>query len=122
VSGYIATNALLAILLNRVPVARRAIFGLLIVAVLIVELLIRRKTERASSTRHLWIGAAIMAVAFAIWILDYTRVLCRPDSWIQGHALWHILGAIAAWYLLLHFGELEKQRSATFTRAEVPPW
>jgi hypothetical protein len=109
-AGYIATNALLAMLLYWAPVARRIVFALLILAVLYVEILIRRKTALASATKNLWIAAGIMAVAFVIWILDYTGVLCQPDSWFQGHAVWHILGAVAAWYLLLHFGELEKNR------------
>jgi dihydroceramidase len=110
VTGYIAMNAVLAALLYWIPVARRWIFALLLVAVLFVELLIRRRSSAGSATKHLWIGAAIISVAFVIWILDYTRVLCQPKSWIQGHAVWHILGAVAAWYLLLHFAELERNR------------
>jgi dihydroceramidase len=108
--GYIATNAVLAALLYWVPVARRWIFALLLVAVLLVELLIRRRSGEPSATRNLWIAAGIMAVAFVIWILDFTRVLCEPESSIQGHAVWHILGAAAAWYLLLYFAELERNR------------
>jgi hypothetical protein len=41
---------------------------------------------------------------------------------IQGHAVWHILGAVAAWYLLLHFHELERQRTTPLMRAEEPKW
>jgi dihydroceramidase len=99
-SSYVATNAVLAVLLYWVRVARRLIFALLRVAVIAL----------ASATRYLWIGVGIMGVAFIIWILDFTRLLCVPDSLIQGHAVWHILGAVAAWYLLLHFDELERNR------------
>jgi hypothetical protein len=122
VSGYIATNAVLAMLLYWVPVVRRLAFALLIVAVLFVEILIRRK-EHASATRHLSIAAAIMGLAFVLWILDFTRTLCRPESWIQGHAVWHVLGALAAWYLFLYFAESEERRSSgPLTRAEEPTW
>jgi len=99
-SGYVATNAVLATLLYWAPVARRWIFALLLVAVIAL----------ATATKYLWIAVGIMGVAFVIWILDFTHVLCRPDSWIQGHAIWHILGAVAAWYLFLHFDELERNR------------
>jgi hypothetical protein len=112
VTSYIATNAVLAMLLYWMPVVRRVVFALLILAVLIVEILGRRKRGTSSDTRHLKIAAAIMALAFAIWILDFTRILCRPESWIQGHSLWHVLGAVAAWYLLLYFEE----------SAEEPTW
>lgn len=118
VSGYIATNAVLAMLLYWVPVVRRVVFALLIVAVLIVEILIRRRDGPVSGTRHLAIAAAIMGVAFAVWILDFRRILCRPESWIQGHAAWHVMGAVAAWYLLRYYGEAG--RSEHFRRIQRP--
>ena len=72
VTSYIATNAVLAMLLYWMPVVRRVVFALLIVAVLIVEILGRRKRGSSSDTRHLKIAAAIMGLAFVIWILDFT--------------------------------------------------
>lgn len=105
VGGYIATNTVLAILLYWVPVVRRAVFGLLIVAVLFVEILIRRKRGHSSATRQLWTAAAVMGLAFVVWMLDFTRMLCRPESWMQGHAVWHVLGAAAAWYLFRYYSE-----------------
>jgi hypothetical protein len=105
VTSYIATNAVLAMLLYRMPIVRRVMFGLLIIAVLFVEILIRRKSGPGSATRQLWIAAAIMGLAFVVWILDFTRILCRPESWMQGHAVWHVLGAVAAWYLFRYYSE-----------------
>ena len=29
--------------------------------------------------------------------------LCRPESLAQGHALWHVLDALAAWFLYRFF-------------------
>ena len=106
VGAYVAANAVLAMLLYWVPVYRRPIFGLLIVAVLFVELLIRRRHGPRSGGRHLVVAAAIMALAFVIWILDFTRVVCAPESWLQGHAAWHILGAVAAWYLFRYYTDV----------------
>ena len=101
--AYLAANAVLAMLLYWVPVYRRPIFGLLIVAVLLVELLIRRRHGPRSGASNLWTAAAIMGVAFVIWILDFTRTLCSPYSWMQGHAAWHVLGAAASWYLFRYY-------------------
>jgi hypothetical protein len=46
-----------------------------------------------------------MVLAFVIWILDRERVLCAPESLLQGHAVWHILGAIAAVCLFRSYEE-----------------
>jgi hypothetical protein len=112
VAVFIASNAVLAMLLYWVPVYRRPVFGLLIVAVLFVEILTRRRSGPRSATRHLSVAAGIMGVAFVIWILDFTRTLCRPESWLQGHAVWHVLGAVAAWYLFRYYHE-SKPATAT---------
>ena len=123
VGGYLVTNAVLATLLYWVPVVRRVVFVLLILAVLFVEILIRRKSRHGFPTRQLWIAAAIMALAFVVWILDFTRVLCWPESWMQGHAVWHVLGAVAAWHLFRYYGESENRRSSsTVIQAEEPTW
>jgi len=114
VTSYIVTNAVLAMLLYWLPVVRRVVFAALIAAVLIVEILIRRKTPNSSGARYLKIAAAIMTTAFAIWILDFTRLLCRPESLIQGHAVWHILGAVAAWYLFRYYDESRTAEKSTW--------
>jgi len=105
VGGYVAMNTVLAAVLYWIPEVRRVVFGLLIVAVVSVEILIRRKNAAASVTKHLWMALGLMGLAFAIWALDFTRVLCSPYSWVQGHAVWHVLSAAAAWYLFRYYSE-----------------
>ena len=123
VGSYLATNAVLAILLYWVPVVRRVVFAALILAVFFVETLIRRTSGHGSATRQLWIAVAIMGLAFIVWILDFTRVLCWPESWMQGHAVWHVLGAVAAWHLFRYYDESEKRRSSrSILQAEEPTW
>ena len=51
----------------------------------------------------LWRALAIFAAAFASWILDITKTACAPDSIVQGHAIWHLLGAASAYCLYLYF-------------------
>ena len=97
VGAYAAINALLAAILWIAPVYRRWIFAGLLAGIIATEM--RGKGER----RHMLRAIAVMGIAFVIWILDFTRTLCWPSSPIQGHALWHILGALAAWFLFLHY-------------------
>ena len=100
---FASLNALLAALLYWVPVARRFLFAILIIGVIIVELRIKRRSNTPSSNRYIIRAIAVMTIAFAIWIADYTRILCNRSSIIQGHAIWHVLGAIASWQLYLHY-------------------
>jgi predicted membrane channel-forming protein YqfA (hemolysin III family) len=46
-----------------------------------------------------------MAVAFLIWVVDWLRLVCTPDSFVQGHAIWHFLGALAAACLFKSYEE-----------------
>ncbi len=114
VAAYLGSNLLLAAMLWWVPVLRRAIFGLLIGGVIIVELAGNRGIDGASNREHrgpahsarlLWIAVGILAVAFIIWTLDYERIVCSPQSLIQGHAIWHILGAVSSWMLYRYYRE-----------------
>ncbi|MBI5667188.1 MAG: ceramidase domain-containing protein [Chloroflexi bacterium] len=42
--------------------------------------------------------------AFVVWQLSKTGgPLCKPDSWLQGHGLWHLLGALTAFFIFLYF-------------------
>jgi hypothetical protein len=76
------------------------VFGVVLVSAMVLEVRLRRRTGRAGDVR--WIGAAVaaMTVAFTIWNLSKDgRPLCHPHSLLQGHALWHLLCAAAAYCL-----------------------
>ena len=53
-----------------------------------------------------------MSVAATLWILDRSNVLCNPTSIFQGHALWHILTAVAVLTTYLSY------RTETFSNLE----
>jgi hypothetical protein len=74
------------------PQSRRYLFAAVIAAVLILE-------TRAHSINRKWLFWAIaaMSAGFLFWTLDITRRLCDPQSLLQGHAIWHVLGAVSAW-------------------------
>jgi hypothetical protein len=50
---------------------------------------------RGVSRAPLLVGVAAFAVAMAAWVLDNSHIWCTPTSSIQGHAFWHVLGALA---------------------------
>ena len=89
---YLAGNAGLLGLLILAPGLRRYGFGALIVTVIGLELGGPRPPGREL------LGAAVgcLEVGFVIWTLDLARLVCDPNHWLQGHAIWHGLSAVSA--------------------------
>lgn len=91
VLGFVLVNALLMTVQVTAPSLRRVAFGLLLVSALIVE-------WRSSRAGRRWLvtGTSLMVGAFLIWVVDWQRLVCAPESLVQGHAIWHLLGALAS--------------------------
>ncbi|NYE38572.1 hypothetical protein F4692_003722 [Nocardioides cavernae] len=86
---------------GQVPVVHYAgnlAFGLLLVAAVGLETLAWRRGETVIRFRHGVVALTAMLVAFAIWLLSNAG-WCDPHSLLQGHALWHLLCAVAAYWL-----------------------
>lgn len=100
---YIAILSILGYLLVYMPELRRTLFGILLVLALGLE--IYYATSQKPQIRAIWFygGLAMFALAYGIWIIDDERILCSPESWLQGHALWHLLGAISNGMLYLYY-------------------
>jgi hypothetical protein len=90
---YLGLNVVLGVLLVSVPTFRRVGFGLAIAAVVLTEVAVRARGLRAGPLAFLSLAAAVQAVAFGVWTLDVTKTVCAPHSLVQGHAVWHVLGA-----------------------------
>ena len=103
VIAYLLVNALLAFLLINYPTLRRYIFGLIIFATLLPEYRLRQ--TRTLLINNFFIKAAwgTLILAFVIWTLDITKIICNPTGWLQGHAFWHLLGAVAGGFLYLYY-------------------
>lgn len=102
--AYIIANLILAyIIFSTAPAIRQQIFGLLIAITLVLETIIRFKVKPQVTSKFLYGALGCLVAAFAIWILDSTRVLCAPTSLLQGHAAWHILDAIAAGLMFIYY-------------------
>jgi hypothetical protein len=73
-------------------------FAALLVAAVATETALWRRHESRRTIGFGFAALGSMVVAFAIWLLS-THGLCDPQSLLQGHAVWHLLGAVAAYFL-----------------------
>lgn len=96
--AFVLANAALMTAQVTTPSLRRVVFGVLLVAALFVEW-----RQSGAGRRRLAAGAGLMVLAFAIWVVDRQRLVCAPESLVQGHALWHLLGALASVCLYLSY-------------------
>ena len=100
---YALSNVALGVLLYTAPPLRRYAFGVAILGIAVTELMLRRRQLRDWPLRPLAAATAVQGVAFGVWILDTTRTVCLPFSPVQGHAVWHALGAVATWALWRYY-------------------
>jgi len=98
-SLYLALNLFLSWLQITIPDTRRYVFAVVLIAALLFEHYFRNKMKPQIETRWLKIGIGLLALAYFIWILDNTRLVCFENSLLQGHAIWHILGAVSVLFL-----------------------
>lgn len=81
-----------------------AAFALLIAFTVVVEAL--NTFQRNIRRENKWGIAALVSflAAFAAWNFGRNDCpFCRPDSWWQAHALWHLLFALALFFLFLFY-------------------
>jgi hypothetical protein len=51
-----------------------------------------------------FLGMFSYMAAFAIWLQGYPETpFCKPDSWIQPHAIWHLMTAFSTWCFFKFF-------------------
>jgi hypothetical protein len=102
---FIAINIMLGVFQYVYPEARRILFALILLPGIVLELLpgtVGGAWAR-QKMKYLLIGIGLLIGAYVIWILDQNNIVCWPGSLIQGHAVWHILGAVAGFMIILHY-------------------
>jgi hypothetical protein len=103
---YLILNLLLEVLIYFVPIVRGTVFAVLVIAsIVLVEYSIRNKIVSDQRGRF-YTAIGLFGVAYFIWILDKTHILCHPESIFQGHAIWHLVSAAAA---LLYFSYMDME-------------
>ncbi len=96
---YLALNLFLSWLQIAIPDTRRYAFAIVLIAALLFEYYFRLKMKPQIEVHWLRLGIGLLTVAYLIWILDNTRLVCFEHSLLQGHAVWHILGAVSVFLL-----------------------
>ncbi len=104
-SLFLLINIILDFILLIYPESRRVLFGAVFIAGVTLELY---KYARKRFYPHFGMGLFIFVIAYIIWILDRYRVLCSPASFLQGHSIWHIFGALSSYFLFLYYIEESK--------------
>jgi len=65
-----------------------------------------RHRESREGYRDFWVAVGLMAAAAACAVLDVSRVWCEPGNhWLQGHAVWHVLSALALLFTARHYAQ-----------------
>ena len=96
---FLTINIFLSWLQIAIPDTRRYAFALVLIIALVFEYYFRIKDKPQINVRLLQIGISLLAGAYIIWILDNTRTICFERSLLQGHAIWHLLGAVSVVFL-----------------------
>ena len=111
----VVCGALIAVLLVA-PEVRRWLFFVVLLTALILEIGFARGHRPGVILRYLLFGALAKAAGFGIWLLDQNRTLCSPDSLMQGHAFWHLCGAVSLWLTYCYY---RSEAPANFTGSVV---
>lgn len=83
-----------------VDTAGNLAFAVLLLLAVVVEVVIQRRPDDPQSWGWALAALGAMVVAFVIWSLSHSGgPWCDPNSWLQGHAVWHLLCAMAAYGL-----------------------
>ncbi len=108
---YVLIVGLLLILLYTMPEVRRWLFAVILMASIVLELGFACRLRRGVKLSYYLIGMLAKAIAFAIWNLDQHGIVCAPNSLFQGHAVWHLLGAMALWFTFLYYRSEQADRA-----------
>ena len=94
---YVMLCAVLVAVLILLPDVRRWLFAVLLIVAILVEVIFARPLRPGARFGYYLGGILAKAVAFTFWILDQQGMVCAPHSLMQGHAVWHLLGATSIW-------------------------
>lgn len=101
--------ALLVVLVNvliyftEVAMLSRSFLGIVLIAILLSTIFYNRFTKSPQRVVLMSSPYLATALAFTIWILDQQKIVCDPDSLLQGHAIWHFLTALGGFLFYIYF-------------------
>ena len=112
--GVLGASALVPVLFELgVPI--QLTVAVCIAVALAQEAVLRRRAPLGMAfSRSYWVGLALLALAALCSLLDVTRVACDPQNhWLQGHAAWHVLSALALLAFFRFYAALPAPERAT---------
>ncbi len=104
---YVILCGVLVAVLIIAPEVRRWLFAVLLILAIVAESWLARPLRPGARFGYFVGGIFATALAFGIWILDQQGLVCAPHSLWQGHAVWHLFGAISLW-LSFHYYRSEQ--------------
>jgi hypothetical protein len=112
--GVLGASALVPVLFE-LGVAIQLTVAVCIAVALAQEAVLRRRAPPgAAFSRSYWVGLALLGLAALCSLLDVTRVACDPQNhWLQGHAAWHVLSALALLAFFRFYAALPAPERAT---------
>jgi hypothetical protein len=102
---FVSASVIFGALQYSYPDLRRVLFALLLLPGIVLELtpFITGYGPKSPKVRFIYFGVGILLIAYVIWTLDQNGIVCDPISLVQGHAVWHVLTAVAAFMIFLHY-------------------
>lgn len=95
-AAYVLLNVALGAALALNPSIRLRLFSALIWLGIALEVYLLMVRRPAIQYRYYFAALGCFALAYGIWILDNELIVCNPYAPLQGHAIWHMLTAVAA--------------------------
>jgi hypothetical protein len=103
IAVYVVLNLVLTVIQIVIPDLRRYTFAIVLAIGLVVEFVYYRQRKPTINLAWLQRGLVLFMLAYGIWFIDNARLICASESLLQGHALWHLLGAVAVLCLFLYY-------------------
>ncbi|GIX40684.1 MAG: hypothetical protein KatS3mg129_0417 [Leptospiraceae bacterium] len=100
---YLIGLILSGIFLYDSPLFRRFLFGFYVIITIFVFQ--RVKNHIPIKPKNFYIALILFAISYGIWLLDYYKIFCNPESIIQGHGIWHTIDSIVIYYIYLFIKE-----------------
>lgn len=100
---YAGLTVLFGGLMLIAPETRRYTFAIGIACALILEALLYIRQRPKMEPAWLLAALAVFGLAYVVWTLDGTGAWCDPTGWLQGHAVWHLLGAVSAGLAFIYY-------------------
>jgi hypothetical protein len=89
---------------------RHTIFGFFIVSATLLEFSIILRNKIAIEKKWAILYCVTFLIAFTIWHFSKTgNILCYEYSLIQGHAIWHLLNALALYFMFRYYVSENKE-------------